>query len=135
VRNFKRDRHIDRAHHGVEDLLDQHFVLQQGRAAPRVADFLDRAAHVDVDDLRAALDVETGAVGQVLRIGAGDLHRLRLHLAGVVGAARTLFGRPQARVGRRHFRHRIAGAKLLAQLAEWPIRDPGHRSDENVVAQ
>jgi hypothetical protein len=76
-----------------------------------------------------------GAIGQVLRVGAGDLHRLRLHLAGVVGAARRLFAGPQARIRRRHLRHRIAGAELLAQLAERTIGHAGHRGDEDVIAQ
>ena len=35
----------------------QRFVLHQRRARPLVADLLGRAAHVDVDDLRAAVDV------------------------------------------------------------------------------
>jgi hypothetical protein len=113
----------------------QFFVLQQGRTAPRIADFLDRAAHVDIDDLGAALDVEAGAIGQILRIGTGDLHGFRLHLARVVGAARALFRGPQTRIRSRHFRYGIAGAQLFAQLTERTIRHTRHGSDENVVAQ
>jgi hypothetical protein len=129
------DRHVDRPHHRFQDALHQVFVLQQGRTAPVVAHFLDRAAHVDVDDLGAALDVEPGAVGQVFRVGAGDLHRLRLHLAFVIGTARTLFAGPQARVGSGHLRHRITGAELLAQLAERTVGHPGHGGDEDIVAK
>ena len=83
--------------------------------APDVADLLGRAAHVDVDDLRAVLDVVARALRPAwLRIGAGDLHgdRLRLRRRGSCGAA-VFSRRPQTRVGRRHLRHRIARAQRL----------------------
>ncbi len=132
---LERHRHVHRSDHRLQDARHQRLVLQQGRAAPAIADLLDRAAHVDVDDLGAALDVVLRAFGQHGRIGAGDLHRLRLHLAGVVDAARGFFRSPQARIGRRHFRHRVAGAEPLAQLAERAIGDAGHGRHEDVIAQ
>jgi hypothetical protein len=68
----------------------------QRRAGPLVAHLLGRAAHVDVDDLRAAVDVVARGVGHLGRVDAGDLHRDRAGLAVVVGAARGL-QRPTAR--------------------------------------
>jgi hypothetical protein len=69
-------------HHGLEDACDQRLVLHQRRAGHHVADLLGRAAHVDVDDLRAAIDVVARGFGHHGRIGAGDLHRDRIHFAG-----------------------------------------------------
>ena len=50
-------------------------VLHQGRTGPGVAHLLGRAAHVDVDDLRPALEVVARRLGHLLRVDAGDLHR------------------------------------------------------------
>ncbi len=53
-----------------------------------VADLLGRATHVDVDDLRAVVDVVGGRPRPSSRIGAGNLHRDRvgLHRRGWRGA-------------------------------------------------
>ena len=60
--------------------------LHQRRARGLVADFLRRTAHVDVDDLRAGIDVALRGLGHHLRIAAGDLHDARLGLAAVIHA-------------------------------------------------
>ena len=65
--DLERHRHVDRAHDGVDDRRDQRLVGEQRRAGGRVADLLRRAAHVDVDDLRAALDVVARGVGHHAR--------------------------------------------------------------------
>ena len=101
-------------------------VLQQRRAGPHVAHLLGRATHVDVDDLRAMIDVEARGPGQHGRIVAGNLHRDRIRFAGVIHALARLVGMPQARVGSGHFRHRQTGAHALAQLAEGLVGDAGH---------
>jgi hypothetical protein len=100
-----------------------------------VAHLLGRAAHIDVDDLRAPVHVVAGRLGHHPRLGAGNLHRDRLHLARVVGAAHGLLALPELGVGRHHLGHRVARAQLLAQLAERPVRHPGHGGDEQVVAK
>ena len=67
-------------------------------AAPsrsHVANLLDRAAHVDVDDLGAPGRVESGGLGHHGRVGAGDLDRNGGDLAVVVQAARGLDAVPQ----------------------------------------
>ena len=92
----------------VDDRFDQRLVREQRGAGGDVADLLGRAAHVDVDDLRAAVDVVPRGVGHHRRIGAGDLHRDRLHLAAMIGAAPRFLRAPQPRIRRDHLGHRVA---------------------------
>ena len=80
-----------------EDRRDQRLVGQQRRAGGDVADLLRRAAHVDVDDLRAVRDVVARGLGHQRRIGAGDLHRDRRALALVIDAPPRLVGAAQPR--------------------------------------
>ena len=49
--------HTNRAHDGLNDACDQRFILQERGARHHVAHLLRRAAHVDVDDLRAFVHV------------------------------------------------------------------------------
>jgi hypothetical protein len=79
----------------VDDRFDQRLVGEQCGAGGDVADLLRRAPHVDVDDLRAALDVVARGVGHLARIGAGDLHRDRLDLAAVIGSALRFLRAPR----------------------------------------
>ena len=129
----------DRYRHGLDHTLDdldgQRFVAHQGGAGIDVADLLDRTAHVDVDDLRAALDVEAGGLGHHGGVGTGDLHRLGLDLAGMVDAARGLDAVPEPRVGGRHFRDGIACAQALAQLPVGAIGDAGHGGHQGPMRQ
>ena len=93
--DLERDRHVHGADHGGPGFRKPVFILHQRRARKHVADFLRRAAHVDVDDLRAALDVDRAASRHQRRVAADDLHCARLVLAGVIGAARV-FSLPQS---------------------------------------
>ena len=70
---------------------DQRFVLEQRGARHHVAHFLRRAAHVDVDDLRAFVDVVPGGVGEHLRVRARDLHGYRFDFAIVIRTAARFF--------------------------------------------
>mmetsp|Transcript_46805 Transcript_46805/g.110132 ORF Transcript_46805/g.110132 Transcript_46805/m.110132 type:complete len:438 (-) Transcript_46805:248-1561(-) len=140
--HLQRDRHAAghatsgaHGHDGLDDLQRQRLVAHQRRAGPLVAHLLGRAAHVDVDDLGAAVDVVGGGLGHHGRIGAGDLHRDRAGLAGMVGAARGLQAAPQLLARRDHFADRIARAQPPAQLAEGPVRDPRHRRHEEPVGE
>src|SRR4029078_7546420 len=56
------------------DAAVQSLFGEKRRARGRVADLLGRTPHVDVDDLRAPLDVVARGVRHPARIGAGDLH-------------------------------------------------------------
>jgi hypothetical protein len=110
-------------------------VLQQRRAGHDVADLLRRAAHVDVDDLGAVVDVVARRLGHHRRVGAGDLHADRLDLALVVGTSARLRRTVKQRVRGHHLGHRHARAQSLAQLAERPIGDARHGRDDQVVAE
>jgi hypothetical protein len=81
-----RNAIADRTHHRVEDARDQRFVLQQRRPAQSIADFFRRAAHVDVDDLRAEIDVATRRFGERLGFCTRQLHHAWLGLALVIHA-------------------------------------------------
>ena len=119
--HLERDRHVVRCaglHHGGGNLHGQRLVLHQRGARPFVAHLLGRAAHVDVDDLRAAFHVVDRGCGHHGCIGACDLHGNRPRLPGVVGAARSLEAVPQVLARRDHLTHRIPGTELLAQLAK-----------------
>ena len=84
--HFQRHRHVYRLDNGFENMADQRFVFHQRRARCLVADFLRRTAHVDVDDLRAGIDVALRGFHHHLRIAAGDLHDARFGFAAVVHA-------------------------------------------------
>ena len=129
------DRHVHRRHHRFEQRGHQRFIAQQCRATPVIADFFDRAAHVDVDDLGAAINIEFCSFGQQHRIGACNLHGLGLHLAIMIDAPRSLFAGPDTGIGGGHFRHRITGTQLLAQLPKWPVRHARHGRDKHIVAK
>ena len=132
---LQRHWHRHRLHHRFQNATDQHLVAQQGRAGVGVAHLLGRAAHVDVDDLRAMVDIEARRIAHHLRISAGNLHRDRIDFAFMIGATAGFLATPEQRVRGHHFRHRHAGAQALAQLAKWPIRHASHGCDEQVVAK
>jgi hypothetical protein len=88
--HFQRDGHVVRLagfHYGIDDFNRQAFVLHQRRARPLVADLLGRATHVDVNDLRAMINIKYRRLGHHLRIGTSDLHGNWGGLAVMVGAA------------------------------------------------
>ena len=84
-------------HRRLEDRGDQRLVAQQRGARVPVADFLRRAAHVDVDDLRAGVDVAPRRLGHRHRVAARDLHDARFGLACVDRAAGAIPRCPQSR--------------------------------------
>ncbi|TXT16446.1 MAG: Uncharacterized protein FD132_2825 [bacterium] len=133
LQGHRSTRH--RLHHGLQDAAHQELVLQQGGAGHDVAHLLRRAAHVDVDDLGALARVIAGRLGHHGRIATGDLHRDRLDFAFVVGPALGLGRAVQQRIRGHHFRHRHAGAHLLAQLPERPIGDARHGRDDQIVLE
>jgi hypothetical protein len=124
-----------RGAHRLHDLQGQGLVAHQRRTGPLVAHLLRRAAHVDVDDLRPAVDVVGRGLGHHGRIGAGDLDGDGTGLAGVVGPARGLERVPQVAAGGDHLAHRMAGAELPAQLSERAVGDACHGRDEDLIRQ
>ena len=136
--HLQRDGHAVRGaglYHSLGNLHGQGLVLHQGRAGPFVADLLGRAAHVDVDDLGATVQVVARGLGHHLGVRARDLHRDGAGLAFMVGAARGLEAVPQVLARCHHLADRVARAQGLAQLAERPIRHPGHGGDEQAIGQ
>ncbi len=51
--NFQRNRHVYGIDHGGENVLNQLWILQQRRAGHLTIHLFSRAAHVDIDNLRA----------------------------------------------------------------------------------
>ncbi len=99
---LQRNRHIDGANHRLEDAPNQGLVLQQRRARHHIAYFFGRTTHINIDDLRAPVDVEPRGLRHHLRVGAGDLHRSRLYLSFVIRTTQCFFATPQQRVRRNH---------------------------------
>src|SRR6478735_5427811 len=66
-------RHARCSYHRAEDFRHQVFIGEQCRAAQAVTYFFRRAAHVDVDDLGAEINIAPGGVGQGLGIRTGEL--------------------------------------------------------------
>ncbi|KAG0774396.1 hypothetical protein G6F22_014096 [Rhizopus arrhizus] len=130
--DLQRDRHVHRVDHRFEDARHQLLVAHQRRARPGVAHLLGRAAHVDVDDLRTVIDVVARRLGQLLRLGAGDLHADRCRFAVMVHAVDRLARVPEARVADGHFRGGQARAQPFAQQAEGLVGDAGHGRQHDV---
>ena len=86
--------HIHSLNHGVQNLPYQFFILQQGRAAPVVAYFFYRAAHININNLRTAPDIKRRALRQLLRICTCNLHRLGFHFARMINASAAFFRVP-----------------------------------------
>ena len=137
--HLQRHRHAVRragGDHRLDDRERQRLVLHQRRAGPLVADLLGRAAHVDVDDLRAAVDV-VGA-----RPRPSSPRRCRRSAPRSAPASPSWSARraglqagPQVLARGHHLAHRVAGAEALAQLAERPVGHARHRRDEQAVRQ
>ena len=111
------------------------FVPQQSRAGRQIADFLCRAAHIDVDDLRAAIDIVLCRLRHHRRLAARNLHRHRLHLALMIGAAPALRRVPQAWIGCDHLGNCHARAQTLAELAERTVGNSRHRRNNQIILE
>ena len=122
-------------HHGIDDGQRQRLVLHQRRARPLFAHLLGRATHIDVDDLRATIDVVSRRFGHHGRLGASDLHRDGLDLAIVVGPARGLERCPQVLARSHHLTDGITRTEPLAQLTKRPVGHARHRGDKKVIRQ
>ena len=88
--DLERHRHVDRADDRLENARDQRLVREQRRAAQPPAHFLGRASHVEVDDLRAEVDVEARGFRERRGIGAGELHDARFRFTGMIHAVTAI---------------------------------------------
>src|SRR5262249_22197149 len=89
--NLERHWHIHRPYYRIQYALYQRLVPEQRRPGHDVAYLLGRATHVDVDDLRALVDVVDRRLCQHLRIGARYLHGDGLDFPIMIGAAAGFF--------------------------------------------
>ena len=80
--------------HRAQDARDERLVGEQRRSGRGIAYLLGGTAHVDVDDLGAALDVVARRVDHHAGIGAGDLHGDGRDLSFVIGAPPRLVRTP-----------------------------------------
>jgi hypothetical protein len=133
--DLEGDRNLDCANDCVEDCGYQRFVGEQRRTGSDVAHFLGRAAHVDVDDLRAKRNVVARGIGHRRRIGPRDLHRDRIDFAGVIRSQPGFARLAQLRLRGHHLGHRHARTEALAELPERPVGHTCHRSNEQSIAQ
>ncbi len=79
--DLQRDRYVYRRDDGGKDFGDPCFVAQQRGARCLVTDLLGRAAHVDIDDLGATIDIELSRLRHQPRFGSQDLGDTRFRLS------------------------------------------------------
>ena len=134
------DRHVNGAHHRLDEVKRVVEVAHQGRAGIAVHHLLGGAAHVDVDDPRTLPLGHSGRLGHPVRFAAGKLH------GGVLPPEAKLRPLPRAGtrihqiVARDHFRHDEAGPEPRDEAAEGQICDSGqwredHRGRERLACQ
>ena len=134
--DLQRDRRFgDGVDHGFKNAADQRLVLEQGRPGHHVADLLGGAAHVDVDDLGAAVDVVARRFRHHFRHRSGDLHGNRRDLTVVIGPSLRLGAAVKQRIRGDHLGYGQPRPQLLAELAERTVRDAGHGRDEQIVPE
>ena len=78
------DRHVDCVYDRFQNSRHQRFIFHQCGTGIDFANFLGGAAHVDVDDVRAFIDVVTRGVRHHCGCGPSDLHHDGVYLALVV---------------------------------------------------
>ena len=110
-------------------------MAQQRRARCDVAHFFDRATHIDVDDMRAFLNIENGGFGHHGRVGSGDLHGDRRSFAFVIEAPRGFDAVPKPGIAGGHFGDGMPCTQPLAQLPVRTVGDTGHRGDKNTIGE
>jgi len=136
--HLQRHRHAARqagANYRLDNCQGQRFVLHQRRSGPFVADLLGGAAHVDVDDLCAAVYVVDSRFGHHQCIGTGNLYGNGRFFAVMIGAARGLQAVPQVASRSHHLADRITRPPGFAQAPERPVSDARHRRGKQGVCQ
>ena len=127
--HLERDRNAGRRDHRGEDARDESLVAHEGRTGCAVAHLLRRAAEVDVDDLRAELDIHARGVGHHAGVIARDLHDARLGLAAMVEPVARLRRVPQAEVRSHHLGGRDSRPHAAAQPAKRQVGHARHRRE------
>ena len=109
-------------------------ITHQGRAGPAAGDALGRAAHIDVDDIRAGVDGHPGGLAHPARLTTGELHDMR-SAAGRFGPQARLFVACGETIARYHLGNHQACALALGNAAHHGIRHAGHRRQDHRVCQ
>ena len=79
--DFEGYRYFHRPDHRIQNQANPVRLRQQSRTSQFVADFLGRAAHVDIDDLGATRNVVKRCIGHPGGVTAGDLNHDRAGFA------------------------------------------------------
>jgi hypothetical protein len=131
--DLERYGHAHCVHNGLENSRHQRLILQQGGAAEFAANFFCGTAHVQIDDLRALIDIETGRFGQRRGIGTRELYHPWLRLSLMAHAQPGLGRVPQADIGCQHLGRGQSRPQLAAQNPERPICHAGHRREHETA--
>ena len=133
--DLERHRHVDRGDHRLQDAATSGSFSSSAEPATTLQTFFAGQPMLMSMICGAAVDVEARRLGQHLRVGAGDLHRDRARLAGVVEAQARLARLAQLGAGGHHLGDRERRAEAPGQAPERAVGDAGHRSDEQAVAK
>ncbi len=132
-----RDREAGALGGGARDGDRRVGVADQGGARARLHHLRHRAAHVEVDEVRAALGGHGGGGAHDLRVLAEELDRDRPARALVGVDDEQLVERLAVavvdRVARDHLADREAGAVALGLEPHEPVADPGQRREHDPV--
>ena len=120
---------------GLQNSRHQRLVFHQRGTCIDFTNLLGRTTHVDVDNVRALVNVEARGLGHHGRRGAGYLHHDRIHFARVIATTNRFFGGPQPAIGCHHLAHRHARTQAFAEHAKWPIRHARHGGDDQIVRE
>ena len=111
-------------------------IVEQSRPGSRPADLAHRAAHVDVDEVRAGVRRDRGRLPHDRGIVAEELHRDRVLVR--VDAQELAVGAPVAvneAEARHHLRHHQAGAVALRLKPHEPVADARERREHDTVGE
>ena len=130
--HFQRDRHA----HGGDGCLDQGQrvieIAHQRRAGGAVGHLLGRAAHVDVDDVRALRLGDAGAFRHPMRLAAGELHDVDGDALSLAAHARFALALDECGA-RGHFRNHQTRAVAFREPAEGRVGDARHWRQNHAV--
>ena len=125
--HLERDRNLDGPDGGIDDGRCELQVPHQSGAGVAVHDLLHRTAHVDVDDRGAAVFVQLGRFGHLLRRATGKLHRDRFFDRIPDHLLKRLTRFPDRRLAGDHLGHGEARAITLDDPSERHVGHTRHR--------
>jgi len=120
---------LDRRAHGADGLGALSGLPHQGGTRPCLRNLGHGAAHVQVDDVRALVRQNAGGLGQVLGLGAQDLHGDGLLLGQVGGDLHRALAVVDQGLGADLLARGQRAAELLADQAERGVGNARHGSE------